>query len=196
MLQPGDYGVTPGGGWPMRWVRAWTGHPPFLRPAWAGHAALVERVDEAGSPTGGTAPAGHPIRHLTTTVHLIEATPHAGVRRRVVAADDPAWRWSANVADLTDSQRAAIVQRARSVLGRPYDWPSVVGVGLRVLWARYRGYAYDHPDTRLFCSELVAWCYREAGYDLFPGIAPGTVSPDALDRRLNGPLTRQPGPNA
>lgn len=31
--QPGDWGVTPGGGWPMWWVRAWTGHPPFLRPA-------------------------------------------------------------------------------------------------------------------------------------------------------------------
>jgi uncharacterized protein YycO len=175
--KPGDWGVTPGGGWPMKMVRAWTGHPPFLRPAWAGHAAVVEGVDTDG------------------TVHLIEATPDAGVRRRVVAAADPDWRWSNEA--LLDGQRTAIVNGAREELGKPYDWPSVMEVGVRVLFARFRGRAADHPDDRLFCSELVAWLYRDRGHhDLFPGLAPGTVSPDALDRRRAGPLTLTGGPPA
>ena len=183
MIKPGDYGVCPGGGWPMWWVRAWTGHPPFLRPAWAGHAALVEYVD-SGDRSG------------TQYVGLIEASPDGGVRRRKVRAgvDLQDWRWSS--LQVEDWQREIIVATARRQLGKPYDWPSVAEVGVRVLWARFRGRAADHPDDRLFCSELVAWAYREAGYDLFPGVAPGTISPDALDRRLNGPLDHQAGPNA
>lgn len=177
-MQAGDYGVTPGGGWPMRLVRAWTGHPPFLHPAWAGHCAVVERVDGDG------------------TVHLIEAAPGGiGVRRRVVSAGDTEWRWSAE--PLLNGQRAAIVAGAVAELGKRYDWPSVAEMGIRVAFARFKGRAADHPDDRLFCSELVAWLYRDRGhYDLFPGIAPGTVSPDALDRRRIAPLTLQSGPNA
>lgn len=177
MIQPGDYGVTPGGGWPMRLVRLWTGHPPFIRPAWAGHAAIVEAV-------------------TPDVLTLIEAAPGgAGVRRRAVAASDPDWRWS-NLA-LLPGQRAAIVAGAVEELGKRYDWPSVVEMGIRVRFARFKGRAADHPDDRLFCSELVAWLYRDRGhFDLFPGIAPGTVSPDALDRRRLAPLSLQGGPNA
>jgi uncharacterized protein YycO len=176
MIRAGDYGVTPGGGWPMWCVRAWTGHPPFFRPAWAGHAAIVEWS-------------------TPDTVGIIEATPNAGVRRRQVETDDPAWRWSNEA--LLSGQRSAIVTGAVGELGKPYDWPSVAEVGVRVAFARFKGRAADHPDDRLFCSELVAWLYRDKGHhDLFPGIAPGTVSPDALDRRRAGPLPLQPGPNA
>jgi len=42
----------------------------------------------------------------------------------------------------------------------------------------------DHPDSKLICSELVAWSYREAGVDLFPGVAPGDVSPGDLAEYL------------
>ena len=163
----------------MWWVRAWTGHPPFLRPAWAGHAAIVEVVNRAEQ-----------------FAVIIEATPDKGVRRRMVPTPEMSrWRWSAE--PLLAGQRAAIVTGARGELGKPYDWPSVAEVGIRVLFARYRGRAADHPDKRLFCSELVAWLYRDAaGYDLFPGLAPGTVSPDALDRRIAGPLAGQGGPYA
>jgi uncharacterized protein YycO len=178
MPRPGDYGVTPGGGLPMLAVRLWTGQVPLLRPAWAGHAALVSEVEGTGR------------------IRIIEATPDQGVRERWLRPDELSrWRWSAE--PLTDKQRTTLVAGARSVVGRPYDWPSVMEVGVRVLIARYRGHAADHPDKRLFCSELVAWLYRDfIGYDLFPGFAPGTISPHALDRRRAGPLTRQPGPDA
>lgn len=176
---PGDWGVTPGGGWPMWWVRAWTGRPPFLRPAWAGHAAIVTEVDEAGR-----------------RVRIVEATPDRGVRERWLRPDELArWRWSHE--GLTLEQRHILVVEARRVVGVPYDWPSVAEVGVRVIFARFKGRAADHPDRRLFCSELVAWLYRDKiKYDLFPGLAPGTVSPEALDRRRAGPLALVGGPAA
>lgn len=173
-MKPGDYGVTPGGGWPMRWVRGWTGHPPFLKPAWAGHAAIVMAVQPWSDQSGG------PL------VKVIEATPKR-VRERVLTMGDlENWRFSDE--RLSDEQRRHICNTAESCLGRGYDWPSVVAVGVRVLFARFKGRASDHSDQKLFCSELVAWTYKEAGHDLFPGIAPGTVSPDALDRRIVAPL--------
>lgn len=165
--RPGDYGVTPGSGWPMLAVRMWTGHPPFLRPAWAGHAAIVSRVV---GPYPGYGP----------DVWVIEATPDHGVRERQLRDDELA-RWRFSRCPLTGDQRDRIVAGARTVLGRPYDWPSVVEVGIRVLVARFKGRAAEHPDQRLFCSELVAWTWRDfGGVDLFPEIAPGTVEPERL----------------
>lgn len=173
---PGDYGVCPGGGPLMFAVRLWTGDVPFLKPAWAGHAGLVRHVT--------LDPGGH-----LAGVLVSEATPDQGIRERWVEGPALAgWRWS--TLNLSPTQRAAAVKVMDEYRGTPYDWPSVVEVGLRVIVARYRGQAADHPDKRLFCSEWVSWVARDFMHlDLFPGIAPGTVSPHMLDRRRAGPLT-------
>jgi hypothetical protein len=178
----GQYGVTPGGGLPMRAVRWWTGgfDPfPIWRPAWAGHAAMVREIRPD---------------HPTHPVVVIEATP-GGVRRRELSWDELGnWRFSNFI--LTEAMLATVPQ-LDELIGAPYDWPSVAEVGIRVRIARFRGYAADHPDEHLFCSELCAWWFRDKYlFDLFPTIAPGTVSPVALDRRRVGPLSLVGGPKA
>jgi len=178
----GQYGVTPGGGIQMAAVRWWTGRaqvkPPFWRPAWAGHAAMVRAINPASD----------------RPVLLIEAAP-GGVRRRELSwADLERWRFSDF--PLTAGQLATVPQ-LDDLLGTDYDWPSVAEVGIRVRIARFRGRAEDHPDRRLFCSELSAWWFRDKyGLDLFPGIAPGTVSPEMLDHRRAGPTPLAVGPRA
>lgn len=165
--QIGDFGVARGGGWPMWCVRLGT----FSR---YGHAAEVVEVDGVGED-------GAPV------VTVIEAAP-GGVRRRVARTGE--FRWSTGGpldAVLTDEIRVALVRRAYSVTRTPYDWPSIVGFLARFVGAKVRGFAQDHPDEKLFCSELVVWNRREEArfrgipeLDMFPTVAPGSVSPGDL----------------
>lgn len=110
---------------------------------------------------------------------IVEAMPD-GVRTRTSLVGD--WVWS-NVA-LTDGQRDAVAGIAFGELRKPYDWGSILGFVLRHLGAHVRGRSDDHPDQKLICSELVVWAYREAGVDLFPGVAPGDISPGDLAQYL------------
>lgn len=112
-------------------------------------------------------------------VQIVEAMPD-GVRCRTARISE--WTWS-NV-ELTDEQRADIALTAFNEVGKPYDWGSIAGFILRHFGARLRGRSEDHPDTKLICSELAVWSYREAGVDLFPGVAPGDVSPGDLAQYL------------
>jgi uncharacterized protein YycO len=136
-----------------------------------GHAAVVTEVVPG------------PIAGYPKEVRIVEATPDQGVRERWLRPDEyPRWRFSRF--ELDDAQRTSIVAAARTQLGKPYDWPSIAGFVVRFWRKEWRGFDPDHPDRKLFCSELVAWVYRDfAGLDLFPGIAPGSVSPgDLADR--------------
>lgn len=161
----GDYGTTPGHGLAMAFVRAGTGRPRFLRPAWAGHAVIVLETSSNGD------------------VRISEATPDHGVVERWITPDGGRWHWSNEA--LTTEQRDAIVTTAHRYIGVPYDWPSIIAFVVRSVVKDWRGHAQDHPDAKLFCSEWVAWLYRDfAHLDLFPGVAPGTVSPADLDRRI------------
>lgn len=164
---PGDYGVTPGGGLAMWLVRAGTGRPPLLRPAWAGHAAICVGNDPD---TGRTV--------------IVEATPDKGVRSRTLRFGEE-WVWSAE--QLTAEQRRQLVSEAARYDGVPYDWPSITAFVIRFWVKQFKGHAQDHPDEKLFCSEFVAWLYRDRmtpGLDLVPGVAPGTTAPADLYRRM------------
>jgi uncharacterized protein YycO len=152
----GDFGLTRGAGWAMWAVRLGTAS------RW-GHACVV-----VGMSTDPERPA-----------RIVEAMPD-GVRVRNVALRE--WTWS-NV-DLSEAQRAVIVAIALDEVGRPYDWPSIAGFVLRRLGWKIRGRSADHPDAKLICSELVAWTYRQAGADMFPGVAPGDISPGDLAQYL------------
>lgn len=150
----GDFGIQAGSGWAMWCVRLGT----LSR---YGHACVA-----IGTPDDGM-------------VQIVEAMPE-GVRIRASAVGE--WTWG-NV-ELTDTQRMDIALIATAEEGKPYDWGSIAGFVLRHFGAHLRGRSKDHPDTKLICSELVAWAYREAGVDLFPGVAPGDVSPGDLANYL------------
>lgn len=157
--KPGDFGVSHGGGLPMWFVRLGT----FSR---YGHAAVC--VDVEDRPDG--APA----------VIIIEARPN-GVARREARPGE--FRWSTGGpldADLTDKIRSGIIRTCYDTVGRGYDWPSIVGFLARFFGAKLKGHDPEHPDNKLFCSELVAWSYRVNGIDLFPDVAPGSVAPGDL----------------
>lgn len=153
--RPGDFGIKPGGGLAMWLVRLGT----FSR---YGHACIVESINPVPGP------------HVVT---VIEALP-SGVTRSYVEPSEFRWSTGGPIVP-TEGQRQLIVAVALDCLGRGYDWPSIAGFVVRFFGAKF-GYSPDHPDNRLFCSELVVWAYREAGVDLFPGKAPGDVSPGDL----------------
>lgn len=152
-----DFGIKAGGGWPMWWVRVVT----FSH---YGHAALVTGLD---------------MDPDLPRVHVTEARP-SGVIQRWCAVDE--FRWSSGgPIKVTDLQRARIHDAAVSCLGKGYDWPSLWHFVPRFFGSKV-GYSSDHPDRRLFCSELVVWAYKEAGIDLFPGRAPGDIAPGELEQ--------------
>jgi hypothetical protein len=120
-------------------------------------------------------------------VRIVEAAP-GGVRQRWVPVEE--FRWSTGGpldAHLTDEIRANLVARARATLHRGYDWPSIIRLAPRFFNNKFRGWSKDHPDRRLFCSELIAWNRREAArmfavpaLDMFPDLAPRDVMPGDL----------------
>lgn len=135
-----------------------------------GHAAEVVDTRPAVPDAPGSKPQ----------VLIVEAAP-GGVRQRWCALDE--FRWSTGGPldqRLTPEIRARLVRRAYSTLNRGYDWPSIVHFIPRFFYAKFRSRPQEHPDRRLFCSELVVWNRREEGIDMFPDTAPGDVSPGML----------------
>lgn len=165
--RPGDFGIKPGGGWAMWLVRLGT----FSR---YGHAAEVveTRPNQPNNPW--------PVR-------IVEATP-SGVIDRWVSVDE--FRWSTGGPldkVLTDEMRWDIIARAFKQRGKGYDWPSIGKFLVRFFNAKFKGWSPDHPDRKLFCSELIVWNRRETSIkfgfpelDMFPGTAPGDISPGQL----------------
>lgn len=67
-----------------------------------------------------------------------------------------------------------IYASAKSQLGKPYDLQAIIGFPLGRDWAE---------DDKWFCSELLAWCFEQNGYELFPN-GRTFVSPKKLYKRL------------
>jgi hypothetical protein len=159
MRQPevGDFGLTKGKGLAMFAIR-------HLTASRYGHAAIC-----LGMGGGG----------FTGMALIVEAMPD-GARTRWVEPDEFVW---SNL-PLTEVQRNAIYVKALSCVGLPYDWKAIIGFAIRVWKAKWSTGSDDHADDKVICSELVAWAYREAGFDLAPGVAPGDVSPGDLENWL------------
>ena len=67
---------------------------------------------------------------------------------------------------LTRHQRGIVLEKAYQSLAKPYDYLLLVGfpfIGPKSAAERAGHVAY-------ICSELTAWCYKEAGIDLIPGL--------------------------
>lgn len=162
--QPGDFGIKPGGGTAMWWVRLGT----FSR---YGHAAEVIGTDFGKTAAGWLDPP---------RVRIVEAAP-GGVRKAWVGIDEFRWSTGGPLDDqLTDEIRNNLVRRAVDQVGRDYDWPSIGKFLIRFFYAKYRGYSPDHPDEKLFCSELIVWNRDLEGIHMFPGKAPGDIAPGEL----------------
>jgi hypothetical protein len=175
----GDIGLTKGGGPAMALVRWATGvrHFSWGRfwrvPADFGHACVC---------------VGPGIRH--DEVLIVEATPKKVVMR---FSKIDCWTWSTGGPfddQLLDVRRVGIAELARDQVGKGYDWPPFVDFARHWWRSSYYGGDQDHPDDRLFCSELGVWVWREKGviglYDgKRPGPttawrAPGSIAPEDL----------------
>jgi uncharacterized protein YycO len=152
VVQAGDGGIKPGGGFAMWLVRLGT----FSR---YGHACVASSDQ------------------YEDLVWIIEARPD-GVRETLVPVSE--YRWMNVRLDIV--QRDIIVDRVRACLGRGYDWPNVLGFLGKFLGRKWLGWNTEAPDQKVFCSELVVWAYREAGLDLFPGKGPNSIAPADLER--------------
>lgn len=101
---------------------------------------------------------------LVAGPHVIEAVALGGVRQASKAyAIQRASDYC--LVDMPTHNAQAIIDAARSQIGKPYDWTAVAGLGLRRDW---------QEDDSWFCSELVAWSADQAGEPWF--------RPDALRR--------------
>lgn len=87
---------------------------------------------------------------------VIEAAAFHGVRARPL---EDMLNEASKFAILTlPGDEAAVVAAARSQIGKPYDWPGVLGIGFRRNW---------QESDAWFCSELVAWAFEVSGTPLF-----------------------------
>jgi hypothetical protein len=88
---------------------------------------------------------------------------------------------------LTDKQRLAIVDRAKTLLGVRY---SITRIGLQLLdqifhTDYFTGLDKD-PDQQI-CSSLVAWCYNVETGERFNGLTWEAIEPDDIDDESSRP---------
>lgn len=63
-----------------------------------------------------------------------------------------------------------VIHKARTQLGKPYDWKGILGFWFRRSW---------HDNDAFLCSELIAWAFDYAGFPLFRRKA-NRISPEHL----------------
>lgn len=96
---------------------------------------------------------------------------------------DPAQTIYSSVS-LTEVQRQGVLDTARCLVGTPYSWFDYLSLALHRLHIRPR-WVTDRMATskHMICSQLVDYCYRQAGVPLFAdGRQPGDVTPGDLYR--------------
>ena len=86
--------------------------------------------------------------------HVLDATPEYGVSLRAITPGDDDAYFRVNInPDLSEK----VLDMAGTQIGKPYDFRGALGVGLHRDW---------QDENRWFCSELVAWAFKEAGYPI------------------------------
>ena len=107
---------------------------------------------------------------LVAGPHVIEATALEGVRQvskayAISRASDYC------LVDLPARCPQAIIDAARSQIGKPYDWTAIAGLSLHRNW---------QEDDSWFCSELVTWAADQAGEPWFRSEALRRITPQHL----------------
>jgi hypothetical protein len=118
------------------------------------------------------------------TVQIVEAEP--GGARWVADskyADVVYSSW-----DLTDDQRQKIVAAAYGAIGRPYSAADYFAIAAHRLHLPLPGLrSYVQASGHQICSQLVDWCYQQAGVQLFnDGRWNGYVTPQGLNHVRTG----------
>jgi hypothetical protein len=125
--------------------------------------------------------AGHAFIYIGNG-QIIEAAPP--VVRVVPAASHPDAVWNVRY-PLTNAQRDRICARARTLAGRPYDYPAYTGFALKVLKIG-DGAELDpvfKADHWRVCSALVADCYAHAGIRLAAGLKDPSLISNLIARQ-------------
>ncbi|WP_145905456.1 hypothetical protein [Kitasatospora viridis] len=125
---------------------------------------------------------------LITEDALIEAEPGGAKQSPLADYQGRPMRWSTGHFQLTDDQRAAIVDAARRRIGVPYSFLDYFALAAHRFRLPGSGLLKRYvADTRhMICSQLVDQCYHDAGIQLFTdGRWPGYVTPADLARLLN-----------
>ena len=121
---------------------------------------------------------------------VIEAEPGGARIRSLAEYETFTVQWSSEKIQLTDAQRAAVVDSANGLLGTPYSFLDYCALaahrlGLKPLDALIKGRV--ESSRHLICSQLVDRIYADAGVHLFnDGRWPGYVTPGDLYGLLNG----------
>lgn len=75
------------------------------------------------------------------------------------------------VVDVETENPLGVINALRSQIGKPYDLTGVLGMSLRRNW---------QEDDRWFCSELVAWAFKQSGQPLFRNESMYRITPQHL----------------
>lgn len=111
-----------------------------------------------------------------------------GARLVPVSADQKDWLWSSGKIQLTGPQRAAVVSFALACGGVPYSAADYFALAAHRLHIPVPGLKdYIQSSGHMICSQLVDWCYMQAGVHLFEdGRWPGYVTPADLAALIGG----------
>ncbi|SED51101.1 YiiX/YebB-like N1pC/P60 family cysteine hydrolase [Pseudomonas anguilliseptica] len=102
--------------------------------------------------------------------YVIEAVALEGVRQVSKAyAIERASAYS--LVDMPARNPQAIIDAARSQIGKPYDWTAIAGLGLHRDW---------QEEDSWFCSELLAWAADQAGEPWFRPEALRRITPQHI----------------
>ena len=102
--------------------------------------------------------------------YVIEATGSHGVRKDTLEAlVDRSSRFKIFEFEVEDSNKIWAI--AEDQLGKPYDWTAVIGIVFSRDWSE---------NDRWFCSELVAYCFSQAGSPLVRGDLTNRIVPQQL----------------
>ena len=91
--------------------------------------------------------------------------------------------WSTGWIGLTDAERKTIAQTALSLVGTPYSFADYAAIAAHTLHIPGNGLlkSYVASSKHMICSQLVDYCYRQAGVSLFKDSRwPGYVTPASL----------------
>lgn len=118
---------------------------------------------------------------------IVEAEP--GGARVARLSEYDGWGYTTSHWPLVETQRVAIADAARALIGTPYSFVDYGSLALsrfhiRPGWVVRRLASSKH----LICSQLVDECYRTAGLPMFGDHRfPGDVTPANLGAVLDGP---------
>jgi uncharacterized protein YycO len=105
-----------------------------------------------------------------------------GARLVPLPADQSGFLWSTGYVTFSDAERTAIVSYARQCEGIPYsalDYFALAAHRLHIPAPQLK--EYISSTKHMICSQLVDYCYMEAGVHLFnDGRWPGYVTPADL----------------